>query len=269
MHNRLTITILAAAATSIPASAGRIVVNNDEWTTGPVGQTNAGVTNHANFAANLGTFLAGPGGRIHIHSASPFLNTAVWIAALTNAGFQVTAGTAAFDPANVDAIFLATPSFFTLDATELAAFVNGGGGVYVAGGNNNPVGVQTNPFLNQFGLNLGTLNGFVATDPIDNPAHPLFTGVTQLYYANGNIVSLFGANPHASIIERSNTTANHALIAVYDDVQPVSNNVPEPSSYLLTGLGLAAIGCRRLIRRRGCSGRSADMHPARSRPASK
>ena len=72
-----------------------------------------------------------------------------------------------------------------------------------------------------------------------NGVHPIFSGVSDLYYNNGNTVQLFGANPNAQIVE--SLIGGPGLIGVYDD----TSAVPEPTTWLLFGGGLAALHLRR------------------------
>jgi hypothetical protein len=233
---------------AVPLSAGRIVINSDEWTLADGGFTNAGVSNTANFAVNLATFLAGPGGNILIYSSNFGLTESTLSTTLTGAGFSLTTSTGAFDPTGFDAIFLAQ-SLHSASTSNLIDFVNGGGGVYIAAGTNtgNPALAATlfNPFLNTFGLSYASVHDlFSATDAIDDPANPLFAGVAQLYYAGVNPVSTTGSSTDASVIEFRSTSG---LIAVYDDTAVLPQPVPEPGTFGLLGIALGALA---LVRRR-------------------
>jgi PEP-CTERM motif len=236
------ITLLVPAA----ARAGRIVVNNDEWTTSNTGFTQAGAS-ATTFVENLADFfLGGAGtGNFLAYSTNFSLNESSFAGALTSAGHSLTVSTAiTFDLPTLmtyDAVFLALPP--TADNTVLTNYVNGGGGVYLAGGTG--VGGATaeadawNDFLNNFGLQLlgGSYNG-VSGNLAVTGVHPILTGVSSLYYNNGNTVALFGADPNAHIIET--TSSQVGLLGVYDDTDRVSA-VPEPSTWTLLAIGLGGI----------------------------
>ena len=96
-----TVTVL-----SVPAQAGRIVVNNDEWATSNVGYNSAGAANSNNFAFNLATFLAGSGGNILVYSDLFPLNQSSFRASLSAGGFTVTYGKASADLSGYNAVFL-------------------------------------------------------------------------------------------------------------------------------------------------------------------
>ena len=75
-----TVTVL-----SVPAQAGRIVANNDEWATSNTGYTLAGAASANNFVFNLATFLAGSGGNILVYSDLFALNQSSFKASLSQA----------------------------------------------------------------------------------------------------------------------------------------------------------------------------------------
>jgi hypothetical protein len=230
---------------AVPLSAGRIVINSDEWTLADGGFTTAGGSNAANFAVNLATFLAGPGGNILIYSGNFGLTQSSLSTTLTGAGFNLTTSTGAFDPTGFDAIFMAQ-SLHSANTSDLVDFVNGGGGVYLAAGTNSSnAGLAAslfNPFLNTFGLSYANFHDFsISTDLIDDPSNPLFAGVTQLYYAGVNPVSTTGSSADASVVESSNVSNPVGLIAVYDDTAITPQPVPEPGTLGLLGAALCAL----------------------------
>lgn len=246
--------LIVCTLLAVPVSAGRILINSDEWTLSDAGFSNAGGSNAANFAVNLAAFLAGPGGNILIYSDNFGLTQPSLTNTLTGAGFSVTTSTGAFDPTGFDAIFLAG-SLFSATTSDLVDFVNSGGGVYIAAGtaSSNPglAASLFNPFLNTFGLEYANTHEFPpGNDAIDNPANPLFAGVTQLYYNGVNPVSTTGTSAFASVIESSNTANPYGLLAVYDDVGVPAppTGIPEPATFSLLGtalLGLALMKTRR------------------------
>lgn len=231
-----------------PMMAGRLVVNHDEWTTrSDGGFLAANAANTTTFLTNVAGFLAGaPGANILIYSSDVSLTNSNVSTTLTNAGYNVTVSTGAFNPLGFSAVFLAG-NIFSATTTALVNFVNGGGGVYLAGGTGAGgaanEAARWNPFLNTFGFAFGSpYNGIGGTDGTDG-GHAIFNGVSSLYYDNGSPLSLTGGNPNASIVERQNTVGalGAPLIGVYD------STVPEPGTYALIGSALTALA---LIRRR-------------------
>lgn len=247
----------ALACTLAPAAfAGRIVVNHDEWTLSNSGATLAGAANVATFVGNLASFMNIDGGGCNylVYSSNFGLTQSAFTGGMAAAGCSVTTYTGAFNTgagtlAGYDGVFLAlNPSSYDLAA--LTAYINGGGSAYIAAGTGAGGAAAEaavwNPFLNLFGLNLGSsYNGCCGVDPMQ-VSHAIETGVSQLYYNNGNSVSLVGANPNAQVIEFSNTGLG--LIGVYDDI--VITGVPEPASWALALLALGALGQARAGRGR-------------------
>lgn len=238
----------ALACTLAPAAlAGRIVVNHDEWTLSNSGASLAGGANVSTFVGNLAEFMNidGDGCSFLVYSGNFGLTQSAFTSGMAAAGCSLTTYTGAFNTgagtlANYDGVFLAlAPS--TYDAATLAAYVNAGGSAYIAAGTG--VGGAAaeaavwNPFLNLFGLNLGSsYNGCCGVDAMQVD-HAIEAGVGQLYYNNGNTVSLVGANPHAQVIEFS--ASGLGLIGVYDDV---ATGVPEPAGWALALLALGVLG---------------------------
>ena len=236
------------ACASAPALAGRIVVNHDEWTWTDTGFSLAGGSNASNFAQNVVKFLdtdGTPGGNVLIYSNN-FAFGASFSAALTAAGYTPTYDTGAlFTLANLltfDAVYLAGGGFGKNDAV-LASYVNAGGGVFIAGGTGagGAAGeaARWNGFLGGFGLafdgsNYNGVGGTLAVTGV----HPIFSGVSQLYYNNGNTVLDIG-DANSMIVQTP------GLIGVYDNV----GAVPEPETYALMLAGLGALGF--VARRRG------------------
>jgi hypothetical protein len=128
----------------------------------------------------------------------------------------------------------------------LTAYVNGGGSAYIAAGTGSIDDANAwDSFLHGFGLDFGPnyngVSGVIATSGVA----PLLAGVSQLFYNNGNTVSLFGANPNAPIITFApSTAAQVGLIGVYNDVSN-GPSVPEPGTLALFALGAIAAGLRR------------------------
>jgi hypothetical protein len=238
-----------------PAStfAGRIIVNHDEWTTSNVGYLSAGGTNAATFVGNVAAFMSSGGpGNFLVYSANFSLNQSSFLATLSGAGHTVTLDTTGATPFTLpslsafDGIFLAGNAF-SKDDQVLADYVNAGGNVYLAGGTGlgGPAAeaARWNGFLGSFGLMFAgaSYNGCCGNDAVTG-THPILSGVSTLYYNNGNTVTLTGSSPHTQIIEPG--PGGIGLIGVYDAA------IPEPGTFVLMGAGIVALA---LVRRwRNC-----------------
>lgn len=243
---------LAAFAFLAPsqALAGRIVVNNDEWTTSNLGFSSAATA--GTFVENLADFfLGGSGtGNFLAYSTNFSLTQSSFASTLTSAGHSLTVSTAiTFDLPTLltyDAVFVAISPI--ADNGVLTSYVNNGGGVYLAGGTG--IGGPTaeadawNTFLNAFGLGLvgGAYNGVGGTLAVTG-VHPILNGVSSLYYNNGNTVIPVGGNPNAQIIEFSGQAG---LIGVYDDTNGATP-IPEPSTWTLLAIGFGVLAVRRKL----------------------
>lgn len=230
------------------AFAGRIIANNDEWPLTNTGFALAGAGSTTTFAQNVATYMNSNGGACNllIYSSNFGFTESNFNSALTGAGCTVTTSTGAFDAATLaayDGVFLGGTQF-SYNAGVLTNYINGGGSAYIAAG----TGVVDDAtvwdsFLHGFGLDFGpNYNGIGGVIPTSGAA-PLLTGVSQLYYNNGNTVSLFGSVPNAQIITSVPGTAI-GLIGVYDDV---ARATPEPGTLALLALGAMGlpIGLRR------------------------
>lgn len=211
---------------------GKIVVNHDEWTLGDPGFA---VADAHEFALSLASWFAGGStGSFLVYSDDQFFdpaqNGAMLQAAMLAAGHAWVMSPAV--PVTVeellahDAVFLAGPFPTPASAPPpdlLIDYVEAGGNVYLAGGTADFPGAPAeaaawDPFLNHFNLDFGPVWGVEGVFPVTS-SHPIFAGVSALYYVNGNPVSeLDPSDPRTDVLE---TYGSHGLIAVFDAVVPV------------------------------------------------
>jgi hypothetical protein len=131
MKSRLLSAVVLAGAFALAqtASAGRVILNNDEWTFTDYGFSVA-TPSTTTFAANLASYMNIDGGACNllVYSDNFGLRGPALNGALTGAGCSVTYSTGAFDLATLsgfDGVLLAGTQY-AYDATTLAAFVDDG-----------------------------------------------------------------------------------------------------------------------------------------------
>jgi len=236
--------LVAGVGCCTSAYGGGIVVNHDEWTLSDFGFGQEGAANGTTFAQNMAAFLTGGSGSILIYSGNFGLTGSGLQSALTAGGYSVTEDpglsttfTAANLSANYAAVFLAG-QYPIGDMAVLQNYVTLGGGVYVAAGTGTggaaAEAAQWNSFLSPYGLSLGSpYNGVSGTLPVVSSS-PILSGVTQLYYNNGNDVFASGS---AEVIA---STGSHGLIGVYSVSMPdqTSTGVLAGLSFVLLGAGI-------------------------------
>lgn len=240
---RLTVLTFLSIAFLFPAAgtAGVVIVNHDEWTL-----SGSGVS-AAQFGANIANYFAGgPGGNFLIYSDNTFaLANSTLTNAITSAGHTVTVDTGVtFDLPTLSAytgIFLGG-YIGSYNATVLTSYVNNGGSVYLAGGTGGIGNEDTvwDPFLANFGFDFGTSYNAIIGAFAPTTNHPVFAGVSSLFYYYGNTVILTGSTPYAQLIAIEPSTGA-GMIGIYDDRQ-LGGEIPEPSTWPLLGLGLLAAG---------------------------
>jgi hypothetical protein len=234
----------ALACCTAAYGGGTIVVDNDEWTLSDAGFSSEGAANGTAYAQNAAKFLTGGSGSILIDSGNFGLAGGDLNTALTTGGYTVTEDPSTpFTLANLSAykaVFLGGNTLPSDYVSVLSAYVNGGGGLYIAEGTGDigSEGAYWTSFLKNFGLSTSDpYNGIVGTVPVVSSS-PVLAGVSQLFYDNGDTVSL---SPLTQIYSGT------AQVITYDGsdglIATFSSSVPDDTSTLfLAGLSLALLG---------------------------
>lgn len=234
--------ILAALVlTASLANADRVLVNNDEWTFTDYGFSAAAGT--AQFAVNVADWLTAgsAGNNILVLSQNFGLVGSALNTTLTGAGYNVTLNTSgASTVANMgdyDAIYVAGNP---VNNAALINYVNNGGNVYIAAGTGWGGAAQEaanwNTFLNAYGMAYGEYYNGACCSLTPPNTHPIFDGVSSVYFNNGNNAIDLIAGGSSQMLWSNGSIG---LIAAYDGNAPAA--VPEPGTMALMGLGLGAI----------------------------
>jgi len=239
----------------LQATAGYLIVNNDEWTLSNTGFTNSPTTDvFINNITNL--FTGDQPGDFLAYSANFGLGQSDLANAMTAAGHDWTVSTA--DPFNLttlsayDGVFLGGHvGGGYLPTQPVIDYLQGGGNVYIMAGTGNggsaAEAAAWNPILATAGLQYqGSYNGVSSSVAPDDPSHPLLAGVSDLYFYFGNsVLDLDTTGTNGEILF---TSGGQGMLALgsFGTLPPPSqySPIPEPSTALLLMTGLAAFGYR-------------------------
>lgn len=254
-----------AMAGATPAFAGALVVSHSPNILVPV-SVGVTVSDPAPFSRNLVRLLDRDtltGGRVLVFNPGAFLGNASNIAdtpfaqAVAPLGYVLDVATpdtpidaatlGQYDVVMLSGFLAAGDGSSRKDDSVLAAYVAGGGGLYVAGSNLGFGGARGdmasyyNSLLDDFGIafeaelhnRAGVLGGMGA----------LFDRGATTGFINGYDLSLTGTEPRASLVQQARgQAADEGLIAVFEAPDRPVAQVSAPGGLALTALGLALLG---------------------------
>jgi hypothetical protein len=216
-------------------ASGRIIIAFDDWVLGDTAFSQAPDTGQlvTNVAA---WFTHGQPGRFLCTASFSQDVNRKFAYAITNAGNTLTITNVPLDSLSLatwltyDALFIGDAS---IDNGMLTNYVNAGGSVYLYGIGYGSEPAEWNTFLQPFGLAYGGTLPNLGVIAITNTVHPLFLGVTNVYYNNGEIVSVTTtADPRSQVLQFD--PAGRGMFAVWD---PTATNRPQ-LTISFTGLQL-------------------------------
>lgn len=256
--------LLAGLSTAPATAQGRIIVIGDEWLLSDLAFTN-NPSQSTQLAQNIAGYFANnqPGNFLVLSNISAIpgygargvqgtaLATAMAAAGHTwtiNPSLPITLG----NLSPYDGVFLAgTIGSGPTNAAVLANYVNSGGSVFVmAGVGTGFAGAASeaaawNPFLNTFGLALGT--SYFATVPtglipipVAPTGHALGQSLTTVSWGNGQLtLDLESANPSNQVAVRGDFTGFAAPQGVFNDIIATYNLGTVSPVYAVFGNGCA------------------------------